>query len=62
MAVTVRCDGCITTHTAAAKHGATKEEVIEALGVAIMVNAGAALVYSARTRRLRRKNLELVSC
>jgi alkylhydroperoxidase/carboxymuconolactone decarboxylase family protein YurZ len=37
-------------HTdAAAKHGATKEEVIEALGVAITVNAGAALVYSART-------------
>jgi alkylhydroperoxidase/carboxymuconolactone decarboxylase family protein YurZ len=37
-------------HTdAAANHGATKEEVIEALGVAISVNAGAALVYSART-------------
>jgi AhpD family alkylhydroperoxidase len=50
VAVTLRCDGCITTHTdAAAKHGATKEEVIEALGVAITVNAGAALVYSART-------------
>jgi AhpD family alkylhydroperoxidase len=50
VAVTLRCDGCITVHTdAAAKHGATKEEVIEALGVAISVNAGAALVYSART-------------
>lgn len=50
VAVTLRCDGCITTHTdAAARHGATKEEVIEALGVAITVNAGAALVYSART-------------
>jgi AhpD family alkylhydroperoxidase len=50
VAVTLRCDGCITVHTdAAAKQGATKEEVIEALGVAITVNAGAALVYSART-------------
>ncbi len=50
VAVTLRCDGCITIHTdAAAKHGATKEEVVEALGVAIAVNAGAALVYSART-------------
>ena len=50
VAVTVRCDGCITTHTTAAiKHGATKEEVVEALGVAITVNADAALVYSART-------------
>ena len=37
-------------HTdAAAKQGATKEELVEALGVAIMVNAGAALVYSSRT-------------
>jgi len=50
VAATVRCDGCITTHTdAAIKHGATREEVVEALGVAITVNAGAALVYSART-------------
>jgi AhpD family alkylhydroperoxidase len=50
VAVTLRCDGCITIHTdAAAKQGATKEEIVEALGVAISVNAGAALVYSART-------------
>lgn len=33
---------------AAAKHGATQEEVAEGLGVAIAVNAGAALVYLAR--------------
>jgi AhpD family alkylhydroperoxidase len=47
--VTRQCDGCITTHIAAAiKHGATREELIEALGVAIAVNAGAALVFSAR--------------
>ncbi|MCX4161479.1 MULTISPECIES: carboxymuconolactone decarboxylase family protein [Paraburkholderia] len=50
VAVTLRCDGCITVHTdAALKHGATREEIAEALGVAISVNAGAALVYSART-------------
>ena len=49
VAVTLRCDGCITTHTSAAiKNGAQKEEIVEALGVAISVNAGAALVYSAR--------------
>lgn len=47
--VTRQCDGCITTHVhAARKQGATKEEVAEALGVAIAVNAGAALVFSAR--------------
>jgi AhpD family alkylhydroperoxidase len=49
VAVTRQCDGCITIHTdAALKQGATKEEVAEALGVAIAVNAGAALVYSTR--------------
>ena len=50
VAVTVRCDGCIATHVdAARKQGATREEIAEALGVAIAVNAGAALVYSTRT-------------
>jgi AhpD family alkylhydroperoxidase len=47
--VTRQCDGCITTHVhAALRHGASAEEIAEALGVAISVNAGAALVYSAR--------------
>lgn len=49
VAVTTRCDGCITVHTSAAiKAGASKEEITEALGVAIALNAGATLVYSAR--------------
>ncbi len=50
VAVSLRCDGCITSHTdAAVRAGATKEEIMEALGVAISVNAGAAVIYSART-------------
>jgi AhpD family alkylhydroperoxidase len=49
VAVTVRCDGCIAVHTeAAARHGASREEIAETLGVATAVNAGAALVYSTR--------------
>jgi AhpD family alkylhydroperoxidase len=49
VAVTRQCDGCIAVHTdAAVKQGASREEVLEALGVAISVNAGATLVYSAR--------------
>jgi AhpD family alkylhydroperoxidase len=49
VAATTRCDGCITVHSSAAhKAGATQEEVAEALGVAVAMNAGAALVYSAR--------------
>jgi AhpD family alkylhydroperoxidase len=50
VAISLRCDGCIAVHSAEAKKvGATKEEIAEALGVAISVNAGAALVYSTRT-------------
>lgn len=49
VAVTTRCDGCISIHTKkAVEHGATRGEIAEALGVAIALNAGAALVYSAR--------------
>ncbi len=49
VAVTTRCDGCITVHTGEAlKYGATREEIAEALGVAVAMNAGAAMVYSAR--------------
>lgn len=49
VAVALRCDGCITVHTdAAIRHGASREEIAEALNVAISISAGAALVYSAR--------------
>jgi AhpD family alkylhydroperoxidase len=49
VAITTHCDGCIVVHTEAAlKAGATKEEIVEALGVAVGMNAGAALVYSTR--------------
>jgi AhpD family alkylhydroperoxidase len=49
VAVTLRCDGCITVHTEAAiKQGASREEIAEALGVAAAVNTGAALIYSTR--------------
>lgn len=49
VAVTTRCDGCIASHVEAALgHGVTKEELAEALGVAVAMNAGAAFVYSAR--------------
>lgn len=49
VAITTRCDGCISVHTKkAVEHGASYEEITEALGVAIALNAGAALTYSAR--------------
>lgn len=49
VAVTTRCDGCISVHTKkAAEAGASLGEISEALSVAVALNAGAALVYSAR--------------
>ena len=49
VAITLRCDGCITVHAAEARErGATREEIAEVLGVAVSVNAGAAVVYSTR--------------
>ncbi|MGX7741754.1 carboxymuconolactone decarboxylase family protein [Rhodopseudomonas parapalustris] len=49
VAVTTRCDGCISIHAKkAVQLGAAREEIAEALGVAIALNAGAALTYTAR--------------
>ncbi len=47
VAVTTRCDGCIDAHVRKAKAaGATTEEMAEALGVAVALNAGAAFTYA----------------
>jgi AhpD family alkylhydroperoxidase len=49
VSVTTRCDGCIAVHAQrAARLGATQEEVAEAMGVAVALNAGAAMVYAGR--------------
>ena len=47
--VVKRCDGCIGYHAkAAARRGANAEEVAEALGVALLMDGGAASVYAPR--------------
>lgn len=47
VAITTKCEGCIDAHARKAKAaGATKEEIAEALGVAIALNAGAAFTYA----------------
>jgi AhpD family alkylhydroperoxidase len=49
IAVVKRCDGCIAYHAkAAARRGATPEEVAEALGVALLMDGGTASVYAPR--------------
>ena len=49
IAIAVRCDGCIVYHTAdALRAGATKEEIIETIGVAIVMGGGPAVIYGAQ--------------
>ncbi len=49
LSVVKRCDGCIAYHAkAAARAGATPEEVAELLGVALLMDGGTASVYAPR--------------
>ncbi len=48
ISVAVRCDDCIAFHVkSAVQHGATREEVMETLGMAIYMGAGPAAMYAA---------------
>lgn len=45
--VATRCDDCIAFHAkAAVNHGATREEVMETLGLAIYMGAGPSVMYA----------------
>lgn len=47
--VVEQCDGCIASHArGAARAGATKEEVAEAIGVTFLMAGGPATVYGPR--------------
>lgn len=47
ISVATRCDDCIAFHVKAAMdHGATREEVLEALGMAIYMGAGPSVMYA----------------
>lgn len=48
IAIALRCDGCIGFHTRGAiRSGATREEFMEMIGVAIMMGGGPSTVYGA---------------
>lgn len=49
IAVAVRCDGCISFHAEAAlKQGASRDEVMEAMGMAVYMGAGPSMIYAAQ--------------
>jgi len=49
--VAVRCDGCIAYHVHDALAGATREEIVEAVGVAIFMGEGRPWYTDARRWR-----------
>lgn len=49
IAVATRCDGCIAFHAqAAVKEGASREELMETMGMAIYMGAGPSVMYAAQ--------------
>jgi AhpD family alkylhydroperoxidase len=49
IAVATRCDACVAFHAEAAlKHGATRQEVMETVGLAIYMGAGPSVMYAAQ--------------
>jgi AhpD family alkylhydroperoxidase len=50
--ITARCEGCVAYHTRSAyQKGATREEVAEAIGVAIQMGGGPSMVYGGQALR-----------
>ena len=48
ISIALRCDGCLGFHIrGAVKHGATRQEMMDTIAVAIMMNGGPATVYGA---------------
>lgn len=51
ISVTVRCDGCIAYHVHdALEAGASRAEILEAVGVAVLMGGGPSVVYGAQAR------------
>src|SRR5690242_9014293 len=49
IAVATRCDGCIAFHAEAAmKQGASREQVLETMGMAVYMGAGPSVMYAAQ--------------
>ncbi len=49
IAVAIRCDACVAFHAeAAVKRGATREEVMGTMGMAIYMGAGPSVMYAAK--------------
>ena len=49
IAVAIRCDGCVAFHAeAAVKQGATRDEAMETMAMAVYMGAGPSVMYAAQ--------------
>ncbi|MGY4253873.1 AhpD family alkylhydroperoxidase [Bradyrhizobium sp. USDA 4516] len=49
ISISVKCEGCIVFHMQSAiKHGATREELVEAIAVSVEMGGGPATVYAGK--------------
>ncbi len=49
VSIAVRCEGCIGFHAkAAAKHGATRQEILETIGISVYMGGGPSFTYGAQ--------------
>ncbi|KAA2285303.1 carboxymuconolactone decarboxylase family protein [Arenimonas fontis] len=52
IAIATRCDGCVGFHVKAAiRAGASREELLETVAMAIYMGAGPSMIYAAETLR-----------
>lgn len=52
ISVTVRCDGCVAAHGRSAyQKGVGRDELVEAIGVAVHMGGGPSMVYGAEALR-----------
>ena len=49
ISIAIRCEGCIAYHMSSAiRHGASREEALEVIGVAVQMGGGPAVVYGGK--------------
>lgn len=60
LGIAARCEGCIVTHTQGAiKEGATMEEIVETVDVALMMGGGPSYMYGGRAIECAKQFLNL---
>jgi AhpD family alkylhydroperoxidase len=59
IAISIRCEGCIACHVQdAIKQGATHDEIVETIGVAVLMGGGPSVVYGDKAYKAMQEMME----